>query len=131
MTATRSLEPSAPTPAGTVKPAGGSSGRAEPRSGMRSSILGFGARRRFERRLAGLGLPNAVDPGPDVTDSDLVGLPEPAQRCLRAMGVVGRPRDRSFRARFRGWFRMKPGCTERVKGHPSAISNPRARMSAR
>ncbi|HEY5013275.1 MAG TPA: DUF6544 family protein [Acidimicrobiia bacterium] len=44
-----------------------------------------------------------------VTEADLVGLPKAARRYLRFMGVVGRPRDRSFRARFRGRFRMRPG----------------------
>ncbi len=46
--------------------------------------------------------------GPPVTDADLAGLPEPARRYLRWMGVVGRPRDRSFLVRFRGRFK-RPG----------------------
>ena len=44
----------------------------------------------------------------EVTDADLAGLPEPAQRYLRWMDVVGRPRDRSFLVRFRGRFK-RPG----------------------
>jgi hypothetical protein len=44
-----------------------------------------------------------------VTTEDLAGLPEPARRYLTFMGVVGRPRDRSFQARFSGFFRMAPG----------------------
>ena len=40
-----------------------------------------------------------------VTEADLVGLPGPAQRYLRWMGVVGRPRERSFLVRFTGRFR--------------------------
>lgn len=46
--------------------------------------------------------------GPVVGDADLAVLPAPAQRYLRFMGVVGRPRDRSFLVRFRGRF-QRPG----------------------
>ncbi len=52
-------------------------------------------------------------PGDDtpVTDADIDGLPEVVQRYLRFMGVVGRPRDWSFRARFAGqfWLRRRLG----------------------
>jgi hypothetical protein len=44
-----------------------------------------------------------------VTAADLAALPEPAQRYLRFMGVVGRPRDWSFRISFRGRFRVRQG----------------------
>ncbi len=44
-----------------------------------------------------------------VTDADLEPLPEPAQRYLRWAGVLGRPPDRAFTARFVGQFRMRPG----------------------
>ena len=51
----------------------------------------------------------APDGGSDlVTEADLDGLPAPAQRYLRAMGVVGRPRDWSFLVRMSGRFR-RPG----------------------
>ena len=40
-----------------------------------------------------------------VTDDDLADLPEPAQRYLRHMGVVGRPRDWCFLVRFDGRFK--------------------------
>jgi hypothetical protein len=43
-----------------------------------------------------------------VTELDVASLPEPAQRYLRFMEVVGRPRDLNFTARFRGRFRMRP-----------------------
>lgn len=43
-----------------------------------------------------------------VTDADLAGLPDAVQRYMRFMGVVGRPRDWSFLARFVGRFRMRP-----------------------
>jgi len=53
-----------------------------------------------------------VAAGPDdtgvVTDADLDDLPEPAQRYLRYMGVVGRPRDWSFLVHFTGRFK-RPG----------------------
>lgn len=63
---------------------------------------------RFLREVARAGLP--VGPGPDdvVTDGDVRRLPEPAQRYLRFMRVVGRPRDWSFRLEFTGRFRTKP-----------------------
>lgn len=41
-----------------------------------------------------------------VTEKDLAPLPEPVQRYLWAMRVVGRPRDWSFRAHFHGHFRL-------------------------
>jgi hypothetical protein len=56
---------------------------------------------------AGLGL-GPIDDSP-VTEADLAGLPEPAGRYLRFMGVVGRPRAGSFRAHFVGRFRLRPG----------------------
>ncbi|MGZ4684005.1 MAG: DUF6544 family protein [Acidimicrobiales bacterium] len=40
-----------------------------------------------------------------VGEADIAGLPEPAQRYLRWMDVVGRPRDRSFLVRFTGRFK--------------------------
>ena len=43
-----------------------------------------------------------------VSEADLVGLPEPAQRYLRWMRVVGTTRDRSFLVRFAGRFK-RPG----------------------
>src|SRR5690349_13572346 len=43
-----------------------------------------------------------------VTDADLSDLPEAARRYMRFMGVIGRPRAWSFRARFTGSFRMGP-----------------------
>ena len=44
-----------------------------------------------------------------VTVADLADLPDTVQRYLLFMGVVGRPRDWSFRARFTGRFRRGPG----------------------
>jgi hypothetical protein len=65
--------------------------------------------RRLTARLAGLGLPpGPTDPRP-VTEADLAPLPEPAQRWMRRSGVVGRPRDWSFRVRTTGRFRLRPG----------------------
>jgi uncharacterized protein DUF6544 len=65
-------------------------------------------RRQFLKELAAIGLP--VGPGPVdiVTASQIVHLPEPAQRYLRFMGVVGHPQDWSFRLGFTGRFRTKP-----------------------
>ncbi|MGZ6557791.1 MAG: DUF6544 family protein, partial [Actinomycetota bacterium] len=47
-------------------------------------------------------------PGAPVTEDDLATLPEVVQRYLRAMGVAGRPRDRSFAAHLSGTFRLRP-----------------------
>ena len=63
--------------------------------------------RTFSKEVAAAGLEGRGLPGPVVTEADLAGLPDPAQRYLRFMGVVGRPRDTSFRAHLRGRFRPK------------------------
>jgi len=55
------------------------------------------------------GLPGSNASAAIVTQGDLDGLPEPVARYLRFMGVVGRPRDWAFRAKFAGRFRMRPG----------------------
>jgi hypothetical protein len=63
---------------------------------------------KFMRELVALGLPPGPSPDLDlapVSDADLAPLPEPARRYLNYMGVVGRPRDWSFRLRFTGRFR--------------------------
>ena len=65
--------------------------------------------RRLVHEVAAAGL--SAHPGADdvlVTDGDLSGLPDTARRYLRFMGVVGRPRDWSFRARFVGKFLLRP-----------------------
>ena len=60
---------------------------------------------RLMREVSALGLPPHPGSEPAVTEADLAGKPEPAQRYLRYMGVLGRPRDRSFRIGLRGRFR--------------------------
>lgn len=65
-------------------------------------------RRRFLREVASAGLPAVPDPVNVVTDADVASLPEPAQRYLRFMKVVGRRKDWSFRLGFIGRFRTKP-----------------------
>jgi hypothetical protein len=65
-------------------------------------------RRKFMRELATLGLPRGPEshvPTAPIADEDLEPLPEPARRYLRFMGVVGRPRDWSFRLGFKGRLR--------------------------
>ena len=65
-------------------------------------------RKKFTRELAALGLPGGLPretAAPPVTEADLASLPGPAQRYLRFMGVVDRPRDSSFRVGFTGRFR--------------------------
>lgn len=61
----------------------------------------------LEEAARAVGTPTP-DARPLVTASDLADLPEPAQRYLRFMGVVGQPRDRSFCVRFVGRFRRGP-----------------------
>jgi len=59
-----------------------------------------------EVRAAGLSTEPAA-PAP-VTEAEVAGLPPVVQRYLRFMGVVGRPRVRSLRARIDGRFRLRP-----------------------
>jgi hypothetical protein len=71
--------------------------------------LGGGMYRRFSRRVAAAGLsPGTPDMVP-VTEGDLAALPATAQRYLRFMDVVGRPRDWSIQVRLTGRFRLRPG----------------------
>jgi hypothetical protein len=65
-------------------------------------------RRRFDREVAALDLPRGPLSDAPVTEEDLVPLPRAAQRYLHFMSVVGRPRDWSFRAAWRGHFRRGP-----------------------
>lgn len=68
-------------------------------------------RAKLLREVHALGLPTGptgperVDP---VTEADLASLPETAQRYLRFMAVLGRPRTWSVRARSGGLFRLGP-----------------------
>jgi hypothetical protein len=64
--------------------------------------------RRFDRELVSLRLPAGVAEERPIVEADLAHLPESARRYLAFMGVVGRPRDWSFRAGFSGHFRMAP-----------------------
>ncbi len=65
-------------------------------------------RAKFMREVAGAGLPPGPGPDAPVSDADLAGLPDPAPRYLRFMGVVGRPRVWSFRLGLTGRFRKGP-----------------------
>ena len=79
------------------------------RTTNRPALQGAGMQRRLGARLAGLDLPTGPrDPAP-VTEDDIRALPAPAQRHLRFMGVPGRARDWSLRARWTGHFRLRPG----------------------
>lgn len=62
-------------------------------------------RKLFAREVAAAGLPMPASSKPVVTEDDLAPLPEPARRYLGFMGAVGRVRDGSFVANFRGRFR--------------------------
>lgn len=63
----------------------------------------------FERD-ARLGIAHNAGAGtpPPITDADLAGLPPAVQRYLRTTGVVGLPRVRNYRLRFRGRIRSAP-----------------------
>jgi hypothetical protein len=63
---------------------------------------------KFFGELTSLDLPRGAGRAEPVMESDLHALPPPAQRYMRFMGVVGRPRDWSFCARWDGRFRMGP-----------------------
>ncbi|MGY1753381.1 DUF6544 family protein [Blastococcus sp. SYSU D01042] len=64
--------------------------------------------RAFVRGVAAAGLSDIPRIADVVTDDDIADLPQPVRRYLHAMGVVGRPRTRSFRAHLRGRFRRGP-----------------------
>ncbi len=64
-------------------------------------------RAEFERDAAA-GLARPLE-APIVTEADLASRPYPVQRYLREVGVVGRPRVRNYRLRFRGRIRSAPG----------------------
>jgi hypothetical protein len=63
----------------------------------------------FEDELRGASLATSAEPGELVEERSLASLPEPVQRYLRFMGVVGKPRDVSLRASFKARFRLDPG----------------------
>lgn len=63
--------------------------------------------RLLDAEVSNAGL-SAAQTGQPVTEGDIAGLPEPVQRYLRFMGVVGRSRDWSIRAKFEGRFRTRP-----------------------
>lgn len=62
---------------------------------------------RFQRAVAACDLSLPPPETVVVSDDDIAALPDPAQRYLRFMRVVGRPRDRSFQACFTGRFRLR------------------------
>ncbi len=61
--------------------------------------------RTFTRDVAAARLGATGAPGPAVGEAELAPLPPAAQRYLRFMGAVGRPRDTTFRLHLRGRFR--------------------------
>ncbi len=66
-------------------------------------------RHQLARDLGVLGLPGSPAPAEPVSNRQLRGLPDAAQRYLRFMGVTGRPADWSFLAHCTGRFRLRPG----------------------
>lgn len=64
--------------------------------------------RRLLRAEEAAAVPSGSPADHPVSEADVSSLPRTVQRYLRFMGVVGRPRDWSFRARFEGRFRLRP-----------------------
>ena len=64
--------------------------------------------RRFLKDVAEAALPTGPGPQEPVGEDDLASLPPTARRYMEFMGVAGRPRDWSLRARFVGRFRLRP-----------------------
>ncbi len=64
---------------------------------------------RLLRVESGAALPIGPLANPPVTEAEVSHLPPVVRRYLGFMDVVGRPRDWSFRARFQGRFRLRPG----------------------
>ncbi|MBW2257613.1 MAG: hypothetical protein JRI25_23865 [Deltaproteobacteria bacterium] len=62
-------------------------------------------RAKFLREVASAGLPSGPPPTDPLIEADVEALPATVQRYLRHMGVLGRPRDWSFRGHFTGRFR--------------------------
>src|SRR3954467_2347304 len=71
------------------------------------SAAGSRPPRAFLRGVAAAALPAGPASTGPVAEEDVTGLPPPAARYLRAMGVVGRPRTWSLRAHFVGRFRRR------------------------
>lgn len=63
----------------------------------------------FARELGHAALPVHAGSTAVVTEAQLESLPAPVRRYMRFMGVVGRPRDWSLRARFTARFRLDRG----------------------
>jgi len=66
-----------------------------------------GLYRRLRRELATTRLPTGPPAPSVVAEADLEDLPDAARRYLEFMGVLGRPRHWSFRARFEGRFQLR------------------------
>ncbi|HEX6234451.1 MAG TPA: DUF6544 family protein [Jiangellaceae bacterium] len=66
-------------------------------------------RGRLLAHVADSNLPTKPPVAETVSENEVAGLPAPAQRYLRFMGVMGHPRDWSFRICFRGAFRLREG----------------------
>jgi phospholipid/cholesterol/gamma-HCH transport system ATP-binding protein len=61
--------------------------------------------RRFLEEVSSLGLSPGPGPGAPVRGEDIAKLPESVRRYLIFMGVMGRPRDWSFRLHYEGRFK--------------------------
>ncbi|MFI5040304.1 MAG: DUF6544 family protein [Acidimicrobiales bacterium] len=77
-------------------------------TGIAEAVPGSRLYCRLAEEVAAAGLAGGPGDATPVTEDDLAGFPDVVQRYLRFMGVVGRPRDWSFRAHFVGRFRLRP-----------------------
>lgn len=73
-----------------------------------STTHGTWSSKEFMSEVRSAALPQAPGAAALVTDADIASLPATARQYLRFMGIVGRPRDWSFRMASTGWFRMRP-----------------------
>jgi hypothetical protein len=69
---------------------------------------GGSSKAKFQRELMAMGLPAGPGRSDVLQAADIAAFPAPVRRYLTFMGVVGRPRDWSFRADLTGRFRTKP-----------------------
>jgi hypothetical protein len=84
-------------------------------------------RAQFDRDIA-IGLARPVDAS-IITESDLVPLPAPVQRYLRATGFVGHPQIRNYRLRFRGRIRSAPDSAWMpFEAEQQSFANPSTRL---
>jgi hypothetical protein len=72
-------------------------------------MAGRVSRARFEELVAAEFAAQPLAAGTPLREEDLVHLPPPVQRYVRASGAVGKPRPQNVRIEFQALMRRKPG----------------------